>query len=310
MRGKFLYPMLAILFVVGLLFVLFAAGIVQAATPYDLTTAGTTVTINGAIFEAFNPSDPTGGGQFEPFVRLSSSNPVIRGYNTDFRPVQFEEDSSTTNTMAHLLSDVPQVFESGTLYREFQVDINQEITPDDYLESLDTLELYESPFNDLCGYPFDGSGGGQAGCTTNNTATLIYDMDALEDSFVVLDHRNNDAINRRDMRLLVPNNLFNLSPDCNYGGVGCLVYVSIYSQFGGDEVCPRANPAVTTCPNNGDYEEWGITVPGTTAISLQSIATEGSNNSTGFLGAAFALLASGTLMFFVLRRIRREQSGL
>jgi hypothetical protein len=306
MRGKHLFTML---FVVGLVIALFIVGIVQAATPYDLTTAGSTTTINGAIFEAFTLSDPNGGGQFDPFVRISSGNPIIRGYNSDFRPVQFEEDSSTTYTLAHLLSDVPQYFVNGTLYREFQADINQNTTGDDYLESLDELEFYESPYNDLCGYPFDGSGGGHSGCTTNNTATLIWDMDALEDSFVILDHRNNDAINRRDMRVFVPNAVFNPDPNCSYGGVGCTFYITIYSQFGGDEVCPRTNPALTTCPNNDGYEDWGVRVPGPLAISMQNITAENSGNPTGYLGAAFGFLASGTLIFLVLRRRQQAQPG-
>jgi hypothetical protein len=292
--------------VIGLLLVLFSVAVVQAATPYDLTVAGSQVTINGAIFEAFNPSDPTGSGLFDPFVRISSNKLVIKGYNTDYRPLQFEENSSPTFTLARLLSEVPQVKIGGVWYREFQLDINQNKTVNDYLESLDDVELYESGYSDLCGYPFDGSGGGHAGCTTHNTATLVWKMDALEDSFVVLDYRNNEGSGKRDMRMMVPNNRFNQNPNCNYGATGCTVYLTIYSQFGGDETCFRTDR--TTCPNNDGFEEWGVKIPEPTAITLENISANNGSTGTGFVIAAVALLALGTGLILVLRKRQPVES--
>lgn len=291
-----------------LLVSILAVNIVLAATPIDLTTAGSTVMINGAIFEAFDPSDPIGGGTFVPFVRISSSNPVIRGYNTDYRPVQFDEDTTPSNTLSRLLSEIPQYMVSGTLYREIQLDINQDITGDDYLLSLDTLELYESSFISLCGYPFDGSGGGHTGCITDNTATLIWDMDALEDSFVILDHRNNNSANRRDLRVLVPDAIFWQAPNCSYAGTGCTVYVTIYSQFGGDQVCPRANQALTTCPNNDGHEDWGVRHPDPTAITLLNLTAGVSNSQTISMAVGISALAILTLLFIVIRVKQRDQN--
>lgn len=299
MSGQRLFAMLL---VIGLLIALFAVGIALAATAYDLTTAGSTATINGAIFEAFTADDPNGEGTFEHFVRLTSDNSVIRGYNTDYRPVQYEEDDSSLVTLARLLSEVPQVDVSGVLHREFQLDINQDTTAEDYLLSLDEVELYESTYPDLCGHPFDGSGGGHTGCTSNNTATLIWDMDGLEDSFVVLDHRNNDSPGRRDMRLLVPDSAFNQAPDCVYEGVGCTIYISIYSQFGNDEVCPRSYPAATTCPNNDGYEDWGVKVPGPTAVTLGGFMVDGVNERFWLAWAAVGLLVIGTGILLLFRR--------
>jgi hypothetical protein len=297
LRGKrFSFTLVAVV----LLLVLVVAGIVQAATPYDLTTAGATATINGAIFEAFTPNDATGSGMFDPLVRISSNNLVIKGYNTDYRPLQFEENSSQTFTLARLLSEVPQVREGGVWYREFQLDINQNKTVDDYLESVDVVEFYESPYSDLCGYPFDGSGGGHAGCNTNNTATLVWDMDALEDSFVVLDYRNNEGSGKRDMKLLVPDSLFNADLNCSYNAIGCTVYVTLYSEFGGDQVCFRTD--MTTCPNNDGFEEWGVRVPDPTAITLRNVTADDGATGSGLVIAAISLLAIGTGLLLVLRR--------
>lgn len=298
--------MFRLLLVAGLGAALVAVGIAYAATPYDLTTAGSTATINGAIFEAFNPDDVTGSGLFNPFVRISSPAAVIHGYNTDYRPLQFEENSSATITLARLLSEVPQFFENGSLYREFQLDINQNSTSDDYLISLDELELYESAFSDLCGYPFDGSGGGHSGCTTNNTATLIWDMDALEDSFVILDYRNNEGPGKRDMKILVPDSVFNQDPNCSYLGVGCTVYLTIYSQLGGDTTCIKAG--TDTCPNNDGYEEWGVRDASPTAITLQSITARGDTQGVISLIALFIVLNLSITSLFLLYRRRRMHS--
>lgn len=297
MRGKRVY---LVPLVFGLLIGLVIVGVVQAATPHDLTVPGSTATINGAIFEAFNPDDPTGSGNFNPLVRISNSNPVIHGYNTDYRPLQFDENNSGTFTLARLLSDIPQVNIGGVWYREYQLDINQNKTVGDYLLSVDTVELWESPYNDLCGYPFDGSGGGHSGCATNNTATLVWDMDGAEDNFVVLDYRNNEGSGKRDMRLLVPDSVFNSDPNCDYNGVGCTVYVTLYSEFGGDETCLRND--MTTCPNNDGYEEWGVKVPEPTAITLQNISAAGGTAGTGLVIAAAGLLALGTSLILVLRK--------
>lgn len=240
------------------------------ATGYDLTSAGSSTTINSAIFQAFNPADPSGMGWFTPFVRISSPSPVIRGYNTDFRNLQFEENSSPQWTRSMSLSEVPQIFD-GILYRELQLDINQNSTGSDKYLTMDKVELYESPFANLCGYPFDGSGGGHSGCTTDNTATMIWDMDALEDLFIVLDYTNNDGAGKRDLRLLVPDSVFSQDPDCAFQGTGCTVYITVYSKFGGDSDPGSANPVLQTAHiNNDGYEEWG-TKPETFLIYFPNI---------------------------------------
>ncbi len=298
MREKRFY---ILLMVIGLLLVFFAVGVVQAATPYNLTSPGSTVTINGAKFLAYDPNTSSGTGLFDTFLRVGAPKDVVEGYNSDLKGNrQFDEDNSLTWTHALLLSEVPQFNLDGIVYREFLLDINQLGTTQQWFLSLDDLELYESPYANLCGWPFDGSGGGQTGCTTNNTATLVYDMDGLEDSFVELDYRLAEGSGKPDMQVYVPNNLFNLSPNCNYGGTGCTVYVTLYTRFGGDETCLRTD--LTTCPNNDGFEEWGVRVGEPTAITLQNISANNGMTSAGFVIAAVGLLAIGTGLILVLRR--------
>jgi hypothetical protein len=291
-----------LLIVVGLLMVFLAVGIVEAATPYDLADINgpNLHTINGAIFERFLPGNSAGTGTFDTFLKLGGKD-VIKGYNTDFGQ-QFDEDNAWTKAI--LLSVVPQFNVNGIIYREFQLDINQNNTTYSRYESLDEVEVYESPYANLCGYPFNGSGGGQTGCTTDNTATLVYDMDGLDDSFVVLNFDLNDGSGKRDMRVMVPSSLFNQDPNCQYGGTGCLTYVTLYSQFGGDATCPApyAAPAATTCPNNDGFEEWGVRVGLPTAITLQNISASNGATGAGFVIAAVGLLAIGTGLVLILRK--------
>lgn len=231
--------------------VVVVVGYAYAATPHDLRNAGTQATINGAVFESLTRDHPAQAGTFEPFLEISSRLAVTEGYNTDFQPFQFDE--TTPPTRALLLSSVPQVLD-GALWRVFHLDIREHggtRSGKSYL-NLDTVEIYESPFANLCGYPFDGSGGGHPGCALDNTATLVYDMDGLEDGFVWLDASNVRGAGRSDLVLRVPDTLFDQDPECDYGGVGCTVYVTLYSRFGGDEPPPNEN--------DGSPEQWGVRI--------------------------------------------------
>src|SRR3989442_1746946 len=61
------------------------------ATTVDLTTAGSSGTLNGALFQQTDPI-PTGTGVIDSFVRVSAANQDIeQGYNTDGRPVAYDE---------------------------------------------------------------------------------------------------------------------------------------------------------------------------------------------------------------------------
>ena len=94
---------------------LFVAGIAQAGG-INLTASGAQTTINGAIFEVILPTDSSGSvSDSLSFLRISSSAGIIRGYNTDYRPLQFEENNSASLTHSFLLSEVPQIEVDSTL---------------------------------------------------------------------------------------------------------------------------------------------------------------------------------------------------
>lgn len=196
------------------------------ALMYDLTTPGSSWTINDALFQQF--SDGAGGsGNIDAFVRVQATG-VEQGYNTDYRPVQFNEDNSATFNHSLLLSDVPILADDGTDYREFLLDIDQS----SQFISLDKVEIYLEATADIGLYP-------------NNFTTLVYDLDADQDNWVKLDYSINAGSGAGDMLLYVPDSLF-----MDEFGVYLNDYVYLYSMFG-----------VNISANNG-FEEWARGIGG------------------------------------------------
>ena len=72
----------------------------------DLTTVSSGI-VNGAVFRTVS----TGGGGtgvLHSFVRMEGS-PTEQGYNTNFRPLQFDEKADATFTRSLMLVNVPIV---------------------------------------------------------------------------------------------------------------------------------------------------------------------------------------------------------
>ena len=193
-----------------------------AGVVLDLTAPGSSGYIGGAYFEQVDPQ-ATGSGVIDPFVRLSTNQDVSQGYNTDARPLEFDENNSPQFTRSLLLDSVPTVDYGGSPYKEFLLDINQKGTAEGRYLSLDAMRIYLAGTGGLAQYPALG--------------TLIYDMDAGGDNWVWLDARLNHGSGAGDMLAYVPESLFNES----FGP-----YVYLYSRFGENYA------------NNAGFEEWAI----------------------------------------------------
>jgi hypothetical protein len=197
----------------------------------DLTTAGAFGVINGAIFEQAGPQ-PTGTGVIRSFVRVQTANAKIsveQGYNTDARPLQFDENKSPQFTRSEPLSGVPIVTINGVQYREFLLDINQKMSQP--LLSLDQLRIYVGSAPNLLGYD----------PTTNTLAGLtpLFDLnaDGSSSNWITLNARIHAGSGVGDMFAYIPNSAFPAD------GSG---YLYLYSRFGDQ------NGA------NGGFEEWSV----------------------------------------------------
>jgi len=201
------------------------------AAEYDLTTDTSVqqVAIEGAIWTKLASSDPTGSGIFESFLRVQK-NGVEKGYNTDYRPLQFDENSSAQFTRSFKLADVPQVKIGETIYREFQLDINQQSSRDpEWYISLDKSQVWLTDNPNLHGYDTSTWG-------FPSGAVKVYD---LGDNSIKLDYRTNPGSGKRDYRVLVPESMF-------AGKTG--EYVVLFTQHG------------ATYEANDGYEEWGVAI--------------------------------------------------
>jgi hypothetical protein len=233
---------------------LFASG-AAADTVLDFTDVlPDSGSINGALFST-NAQQPTGSGVIHSFVRISKANSeAVQGYNTDARPLQFDENSSPTFTRSLNKSALQSVTIGSDSYYQFLLDINQEGS--DPLLSLNELQI------------FVGNTGSPTGATVNATtgtlsfgsqATLVYDMDGLDDanpntsSRIDLDYNFNSGSGSGDMYAYIPTALFS-------GGD----FITLYSKFGD-----------LPFGNNDGYEEWAAIVGADTVIPLPAAAWAG-----------------------------------
>jgi len=232
----------------------FAVSTAKAEIVSDLTgTPPQSVTINGAIFTT-NIQQPTGTGVIRPFVRLdNASQPIEKGFNTDFRPIDANNDAKQDAQYTHSFK-VADLENVGGYYL-FLLDANQ-TGGNGSLLNLNDLKIFVS--NDATLHGYTGSG------FTSGSSTLVYNMDGLADSGVLLDVQgNNHGSGSGDLYVNVP-----------VAGFNAGTYVYLYSSFG------------VPSPNNDGFEEWAaIAKQGTPTVPLPA-SLWGGLALLGFMGAA------------------------
>ena len=182
------------------------------ATTVDLTTAGSSGSINGAIYQ-WMEQHPMGTGYIDPFLRIQD-HPTEEGYNTSGDPLPFDDKEPLNYTHDLLLSDVPVVNVNGINYLQFLLDINEPKGTISRLITLDSLQIYL------------GATGG-ATSTDRNAAgdltalgTKIYDLGV--GNAVELNYALNPGSGWGDMYAYIPTSLI----------TGTNEYLYLYSHFG------------------------------------------------------------------------------
>lgn len=216
-------------------------GVGQAgATTVDLIS-GNSGSIDSALFYWVDTGS-TGTGVIHSFVRLNPGGSATfeQGYNTDARPLQFDENSSPQFTLGLPLSTVPVVNINGTDYREFLLDINQ--TRSDPFISMVGLQIWLRGAADLKGYT---AVAGQPTAGSFASGSQIWGMG--QGDRVDLDFTRNPGSGYGDMFAYIPNDRF----------TGPNQWVYLYSAFGGNGV---PEPPFQT---NDGFEEWAVREGGT-----------------------------------------------
>lgn len=213
--------------------ILLTAGIqVSQAVVVDLTTADSSGTANGGIFE-WTAEQPTGTGVIKPFVRIQN-NGTEEGYNTDNSPPgegPMPDVKVGTHTHDILLSAVPVVTKGGVDYYQFLLDIFEVQGGGKEFLSLHELQIFTkdgalasaNEYSDLV-----------------NGADLVWDLDEGEDSVIELNSDLNPGNGAGDMFAYIP---------VSAVGTDLTKNLYLYSAFG------------DTQPSDGSFEEWAVLTP-------------------------------------------------
>ena len=179
---------------------------------------------------------------------MLTSDIFEQGYNTSFRPLEFNENTSPSFTHDLLLSDVPIVVvdidQNGTdeFAYEFQLDINEtKASTITSKLSLHTVEIYTTTTpGDVTGYPFTGF------------ADLKYDMDAGANNILHLDYALEEGSGKADMFLYIPIDVLGFPPGDTR--------VILYSEFGATTELsdPAYDPDVNGYDQDDGFEEWAV----------------------------------------------------
>lgn len=223
----------------------FAGGAAHGAV-VNLTSAGSSGTINGATYTQTSPQ-PTGSGVIDPFVRVSTNNDVEQAYNTTVNNVYDNDSSDQFNheiTVGEIgFIDLNGATPGGEVMR-FLLDINQARETDKSFLNLDEVQIYLSRVPNQSLEPALAQGQ----TIPFAQSTLVYQMDAGGDNLVILNAALNSGSGSGDMFLDIPLSAFNtafgiggyLTPDEQNAA-----YIYLYSRFGSD---PNENTS--------GFEEW------------------------------------------------------
>lgn len=203
---------------------------VLAETPLEIDLdVNDSAMVNGALWVKSTHNYATGTGIFYSFVQMQK-NGVQKGYNTDYRPQQFDEKASANFNRAVGLSMVPIEMIEGVAYREFLLDVNQ-TAANPYL-SLDKFQIWLTDNPEITGYDLETYS------FDTTEATKVYDLDeGNEEVYLKLDYRISSGSGRDNYRVYIPQE--------NFDGVDG-EYVVIFAEHGN-----------FFAANNG-FEEWGV----------------------------------------------------
>jgi SdrD B-like domain len=207
--------------------------VVPAATVLDLTTVGAEVTApSGALVSQYDDPAPA-VGTTHTVVQLQMAGPggtkppdgTEQGYNTNARPVQYNEVSAPQLNRALTLGEIPVVTIGGVAYRQILLNINQTMNAP-YL-SLDELRVFVGNTGTLTGYnPATHRLSGQS---------AVFDLDSGGDVSVKLNANLNAGTSAPDAVVLIP--------DVAFTGANASTFVYLYSKFSGA---------------NGGFEAWAV----------------------------------------------------
>ncbi len=222
--------------VVALFFGLATAA--QALPTVDLTINNSGTISDGAntVTFTFDKLQTAGTGVLAPFLRIQQ-NGTEQGYNTTQAsagdlPFQEKFGSWTHDLLFSSLTN------DGSNFK-FVLDIGEPVSGTGSLLSLDGLKLFSTKTPGQNSNTVDGSGN-----ASGISGTLLWNMDALADNYVLLNANRdgNPGNGVSDMLMSVPTSVF--------AGLGSTDYIILWSRFG------LQDGATAGSGSFGTFEEW------------------------------------------------------
>jgi hypothetical protein len=213
----------------------------------NLTTAGSSGTINGAIYMQGDVVDTNAGtGNFPSFVQVVGNDPIKEAFNSTNSA--FDNGNSAQHNFAIQVSQLTTTIIGGQSYFKFILDINENNNATDKYLSLDALQIYTSTTPNQSAPPAAINADG----TVSGLGTLRYNMDTVGppavDNGVLLDYTHEAGSGYADLSVFIP----------VFAAAGT-DYVYLYSKFGVAGVNPAGFPA-GNYGNSDGFEEWAIGV--------------------------------------------------
>ena len=248
---------------------LLGASTALAFPPIDLTTSGATYTSSDGTIWTQLTSQPTGTGNYNPFVRFQA-NGTEEGMNTDGNAHQSYDDVAGVWTHSVLLSDLAVVNQGGVDYYSFSLDINEPNNQNSFL-SLDEMRIYTVANSEggalLTEAAVTGAGGVER-----------YDLDQTVDQDVYMDYTLAAGSGHDDIQVLIPTSFFS--------GASASDYVYFYNLMG------ATTGMEANFTSEAGFEEWHALTGGGGGETLPEPST-------------VMLLGTGLLGLLAVRRKRR-----
>lgn len=257
---------------------LMTATAAQAAVlAVDLTTvnSGTISDGSNTVTFVFDKQQPSGTGVLDPFLRVQD-NGTEQGYNSTQANQGAYPFDEKFGIWTHDLTFATLQAASGNY--NFVLDIGEPVSGTQSLLSLDGLRLYVTDTPGQSSDSVDGNGDADG-----ILGTLLWDMDAQADNYVLLDANRdgNPGNGVSDMLMQVPTSVFS--------GVTATQYIILWSRFG------LQNAANAGSESFGTFEEWAHLVAGNGG---------GGGGGGGNIPepASLALMGAGLIGFVLARR--------